>query len=201
MRLHDKFTFIRHDEYAVKQFAEMVSEVTPTRSKLKTIAPAVLGPNPSFVAYVVSAGWKDPSCVYLTNNSACIISSEADSFNVPMYSNSLSPILLPTNTTVGNVMRIEDVGNATLPTDSIKLWKPFTLAELPTGVSLTIAQRSHISQLVNSYRRAFAVLIYELGCTDLVQMKIEEKPDSVPCAQKPYCSTLSDSRALSDSIE
>lgn len=79
-------------------------------------------------------------------------------------------------------MRIEDVEYVTLPNDSVELQKPFTLAELPTDASLTVAEKNHILQLVNSYRRAFAVSIYELDCTDLVQMKIEEKPGSVPCA-------------------
>jgi len=52
--------------------------------------------------------------------------------------------------------------------------------------------------LVNRYRNVFAKTLDELGFTDVVKMEIVETPDSAAVNAKPYCSSPSDRRLISD---
>lgn len=152
------------------------------------------------IGCIIQAGWKHRACVYLTDKTACILSTETGNINVPMCANILSLIILPANTTVDHIMHISTECVAA-PQGPVECWKSFTMTEIPTGSLLSFLERNSILEIVNKYRRAFVVSVHELDCTDLVKMKIEEVPNSIPCIQKPYGCSLSSSCTLSDHIE
>ena len=59
-------------------------------------------------------------------------------------------------------------------------------------------EKSQILNVVNEYRDAFAINVSELGCTNLIEMDIVEKPNSVPCKSKPF-KTASQKRQIINS--
>lgn len=64
--------------------------------------------------------------------------------------------------------------------------EPVTIKEMNVDNDTTNEQKEELLTLLNEFRDCIAKNIYEIGKTDLVEMKIEELDDSKPIASKPY---------------
>jgi len=56
-------------------------------------------------------------------------------------------------------------------------------------------------QTINDYRDVFAKNLGELGCTDVLQMDIPERPSSVPVQSKPYRTTIAERKIIADTLQ
>jgi len=54
--------------------------------------------------------------------------------------------------------------------------------------------------LINRYRNVFAKSLNELSCTDIIKMDITKKPNSVPVSARPYKTSPTDRRVISDML-
>lgn len=78
--------------------------------------------------------------------------------------------------------------------------EPVVLEDITVATDTTEDQQEALLQLLNKYRAAFAKNIYELGCTNVVQMDIVETKGSVPVCAKPYRTSPSDRQIIADII-
>ncbi|XP_064466392.1 uncharacterized protein LOC135377709 [Ornithodoros turicata] len=60
------------------------------------------------------------------------------------------------------------------------------LGEVKVGPIVDEQQKAELVDLLNEYRQCFAMIPEELGCTNVLEMKIEEIPGSTPVAVRPY---------------
>lgn len=76
--------------------------------------------------------------------------------------------------------------------------QPITVDEIKIDASVTDQQRDDLMKLMNQYRHVFAKSLGELGCTDMIRMDISEVPNSVPVNARPYKTSPTDRRVISD---
>jgi len=62
-------------------------------------------------------------------------------------------------------------------------------------------ERMKLLTLLNEYRHVFAKSLAELGCTDVLHMDIVEMPGSEPVRQRPYRTSPSDRRIISQILD
>lgn len=201
-RVGNMLRFLPLDEFTARQLAEMVEHTRETVSQttkliLRDSLPLT---NQHFVGFVTALGPTIP-CLFPVANDAVglIMPQKCNEFVVPITVRSSKPCL-PAGSCIGRVLSIEATEVVPSPNKSLELWKPFTLEEVTVGATLNQDEKLRLIKLINKYRHAFAVNIRELGCTNIVQMRIEEVPGSVPCAQRPYRSPMPQARALSEII-
>jgi len=78
--------------------------------------------------------------------------------------------------------------------------EPITADDVAFGADVTDAQRESFIRLLNEYHDVFAKNILELGCTNDISMDIAETPDSKPVSLKPYCTSPTDRRVITDML-
>ncbi|CAN7945328.1 unnamed protein product [Ixodes pacificus] len=81
--------------------------------------------------------------------------------------------------------------NPDVPDVYSRAWKtgedaPITAEEVNVGLTITEDERRELCQVIIEHRTCFAQNMTELGRTDVVTMKIEEKPGSAPVKRPPY---------------
>lgn len=79
--------------------------------------------------------------------------------------------------------------------------KPVEMEELNVDCDVSKEQKKRLYNLMNHYRRCIAKNIYEIGKTDVVEMKIEENPNSAPVVCKPYRATNEDRQKIKKIVE
>ena len=62
--------------------------------------------------------------------------------------------------------------------------------------TLEVSEKAELLDLLNEYRICFALNDYELGCTHLLEMDIEEKPGSQAVYSKPYKASTSQKKSM-----
>jgi len=78
--------------------------------------------------------------------------------------------------------------------------EPIGLGDITVATDATEGQRKDLLKLLNDYRAAFAKNIFELGCTNVVQMDIIGKSGSTPVCAKSYRTSPSDRLIIADII-
>lgn len=73
--------------------------------------------------------------------------------------------------------------------------------DIITDQNTTEEQLDVLHDLLNEFRDCFATTLAELGCTDLVEMKITEKPGSEPVHCRPYHSTNEDRETIRSIVQ
>ncbi|KAL4123302.1 hypothetical protein QTP88_015500 [Uroleucon formosanum] len=80
-------------------------------------------------------------------------------------------------------------------------WEPITADEIKVGPEITEKDRARLINLINTYRVVFAKNIFELGCAKDVQMDIVENPGSVPINAKPYRTSPTDRKRITEILQ
>ena len=79
--------------------------------------------------------------------------------------------------------------------------KPVTIDDLADDVQrLSNDKQKQILNLLNQFRNCVALDLSELGCTNLIQMDIQMKPDSEPCYSKPYPTNVAKREIIIDKV-
>jgi len=80
-------------------------------------------------------------------------------------------------------------------------WEPITADEIKVGPEITEKDRARLINLINAYRDVFAKNIFELGCAKDVQMDIVEKSVIVPINAKPYRTSPTDRKRITEILQ
>ncbi|KAL6952125.1 hypothetical protein U1Q18_051010 [Sarracenia purpurea var. burkii] len=131
VRLRGELRFLRHDEFAAQQLAEM--------AKLKLENPTTVNQRSNFVDCVIDEQWPDDSCVLLSDDAAYVLAVEDNRVRVPLRACGSPTVELPAETTIGSVLRIQEAEVVAAPTESDALFKPFALGarhrqQIPTRI-------------------------------------------------------------------
>lgn len=78
--------------------------------------------------------------------------------------------------------------------------EPIHLEDLKLEKGLDVKQKREILCLINEFRDCVAKNIFEIGKSDIMEMKIEEKPNSLPVNQKPYKTNLNDRQKIKEIV-
>jgi hypothetical protein len=73
---------------------------------------------------------------------------------------------------------------------------PLTQEDINIGEGASSEDVEKLLNILNHYRTSFADKLSEIGCTHLVEMKIEEKPGSSPVHSKPYATIAQECKAI-----
>lgn len=90
---------------------------------------------------------------------------------------------------------------AELPVDGIPFEQPLTYEHIQRPETMTTAQQTELIELLNQYRRCFALSLSELGCSDVGEIDIKLKPGSEPYAAKPYRVSPSEKDEINQHIQ
>ena len=72
--------------------------------------------------------------------------------------------------------------------------------EINTDPKITKEQKNELVVILNKYRECFASNIFELGCTNEIEMKIQLKPGVVPKSSKPYKKSLKEREIMKEIV-
>lgn len=91
---------------------------------------------------------------------------------------------------VGNEKEFEKIMNIeTVEPVETRNNEEVTMDEIVVGSEVTHEQKTELWNILNRHREVIAKNIHEIGKTDLIEMDIEEKPESRPVMCKPYKTT------------
>jgi len=79
--------------------------------------------------------------------------------------------------------------------------EPITVNEIKIGPEITDKDCFRLVDLINMYRDVFAKNIFELGCAKDVQMDIVENPGSVPIKARPYRTSPTDRKRITEILQ
>lgn len=84
--------------------------------------------------------------------------------------------------------------------DGTPFEQPLTYEHIQRPEALTPEQQTNLIDIVNKYRHCFALSLSELGCTNIGEMDIKQKPLSEPYAAKPCRVSLEERDEMSQHI-
>lgn len=90
---------------------------------------------------------------------------------------------------------VQSVYSSTRPYESI------TISEVRVGEEFNEYERQQLIREINEYRVVFVKNLGELGCTNVLQMDIPERPGSVPVQSKPYRTTIAQRKIIADTLK
>lgn len=108
--------------------------------------------------------------------------------------------ICPTATAENDTKDVSDIHTA-LVDANIPTPLPLVEQDVIIDPRVTADERTNLLKVINKYRDVFAKNLSELGCTDLLYMEIVETPGSVPVCQRPYRTSPSDRRIISNILD
>lgn len=112
---------------------------------------------------------------------------------VPISNNGSSKCVVPENTVIGKVKQpiaeVQLVVNACKPVDS---------EMIKVDESTTPEVKDVLVTLFNKYRQCVAMNLDEIGCTDVMEMKIVD--DNVPVRKKPYRASMTERETMKEIV-
>lgn len=128
------------------------------------------------------------------------IENEEVSKWLPIYNRTDKDIFIGKGQKVGEIRGTDKVKekNYQLLVNNKEL-KPITMEQVNMGPLLKPNEQIQLLELLNNYRDVFALKLNELGCTDMMTVKIED--NGIPIQTKPYRTNQSDREQIKEIIK
>ncbi|XP_064470188.1 uncharacterized protein LOC135384937 [Ornithodoros turicata] len=142
---------------------------------------------------------------------SCLLEVRKGHTMVPVINDSHEPLIIKKDFSFGRAEPVEICAQGeTIPTDDDRLMQqstpkestcdvlsvgnvnaaqPITQENVKVGSNVTQSQKQELVNMLNEYRRCFAMNLNELGKTDVTSMTIEEVEGSKPPYSRPYRAT------------